>query len=110
MIRVMGILLAIVFAILSFFHLYWAAGGRFGGGAAIPTTTSGRFVSKLRRSKFIVWRYIYDSHFGNFAGGNFPNFEFVSILPDGWGQIWRRCGCFVRRQYILSQKGLFETK
>jgi hypothetical protein len=28
---------AIIFAILSFFHLYWAAGGRFGSGMAIPT-------------------------------------------------------------------------
>ncbi len=41
MIRILGILLAIIFAILSFLHLYWAAGGRFGGGAAIPTATSG---------------------------------------------------------------------
>lgn len=37
MIRILGILLAVIFAILSFFHLYWAAGGRFGGGAVIPT-------------------------------------------------------------------------
>lgn len=41
MIRILGILLAVVFAILSLFHLYWAAGGRFGGGAAIPTTSGG---------------------------------------------------------------------
>jgi hypothetical protein len=41
MIRILGILLAITFAILSSFHLYWAAGGRFGGRAAIPTATSG---------------------------------------------------------------------
>ena len=40
MIRVLGILLAAIFAILSFFHLYWAAGGRFGVGAAIPTATA----------------------------------------------------------------------
>jgi hypothetical protein len=37
MVRILGILLAVIFAILSFFHLYWAAGGRFGGGAVIPT-------------------------------------------------------------------------
>jgi hypothetical protein len=37
MIRILGILLAVIFAILSFFHLYWAVGGRFGIGAAIPT-------------------------------------------------------------------------
>jgi hypothetical protein len=38
MVRILGILLAVIFAILSFFHLYWAAGGRFGIGATIPTT------------------------------------------------------------------------
>ena len=37
MIRILGILVAVIFAVLSFFHLYWAAGGRFGGSAAIPT-------------------------------------------------------------------------
>ena len=37
MIRILGIVLAVIFAILSFFHLYWAAGGRFGSGTAIPT-------------------------------------------------------------------------
>lgn len=37
MIRILGIVLAVIFAILSFFHLYWAAGGRFGIGTAIPT-------------------------------------------------------------------------
>jgi hypothetical protein len=37
MVRILGILLAVIFAILSLFHLYWAAGGRFGGSAAIPT-------------------------------------------------------------------------
>ena len=37
MIRILGILLAVIFAILSLFHLYWAAGGRFGGSAIIPT-------------------------------------------------------------------------
>ncbi len=41
MIRILGILLAVIFAVLSFFHLYWAAGGRFGGGTAIPTAGSG---------------------------------------------------------------------
>ena len=41
MIRILGILLAIIFAILGFFHLYWAVGGRFGGGAAIPTGSGG---------------------------------------------------------------------
>lgn len=41
MVRILGILLAVIFAILVFFHLYWAAGGRFGGGAAIPSAAGG---------------------------------------------------------------------
>ena len=41
MIRILGILLAVIFAILSFFHVYWAAGGRLGSGAAIPTGAGG---------------------------------------------------------------------
>ena len=41
MIRILGILLAVIFAILSFFHLYWAAGGEFGGSAVIPTVSGG---------------------------------------------------------------------
>lgn len=41
MIRISGILLAMIFAILSFFHLYWAVGGGFGGGAVIPTVSGG---------------------------------------------------------------------
>ena len=42
MIRILGVLLAVIFAVLSFFHLYWAAGGRFGGGAVIPTGGGGQ--------------------------------------------------------------------
>jgi hypothetical protein len=42
MIRILGILLAVILAILSFLHLYWAVGGRFGIGAAIPTAGAAR--------------------------------------------------------------------
>ena len=45
MIRILGIVLAVIFAILSLFHLYWAAGGRFGGTAAIPTVGGKRLLS-----------------------------------------------------------------
>ncbi len=38
MVRILGILLAIILGILSFFHSYWAAGGRFGIGSTVPTT------------------------------------------------------------------------
>lgn len=37
MVRILGILLAVIFAVLGSFHLYWAAGGRFGSSTAIPT-------------------------------------------------------------------------
>ena len=45
MTRVLGILLAIIFAILSFFHLYWSAGGRFGILNAIPTVGGERLLN-----------------------------------------------------------------
>ena len=45
MVRILGILLAVIFAILSFVHLYWAAGGRFGSGAAIPTAGGARLLN-----------------------------------------------------------------
>ncbi len=45
MIRILGILVAVIFAVLSFFHLYWAAGGRFGFSAAIPTVGGERLLN-----------------------------------------------------------------
>lgn len=37
MIRILGILLAVIFAVISLFHFYWAAGGTFGSSVAVPT-------------------------------------------------------------------------
>ncbi len=37
MIRILGILLAVIFAVISLFHLYWATGGAFGSGVVVPT-------------------------------------------------------------------------
>lgn len=37
MIRILGVLLAVIFAVISLFHLYWAAGGAFGRRVAVPT-------------------------------------------------------------------------
>lgn len=37
MIRVLGITLAAIFAVLSLFHIYRAAGGSFGAASAVPT-------------------------------------------------------------------------
>lgn len=45
MIRMLGVVLAVIFALLSFLHLYWAAGGRFGRGAAIPTAGGERLLN-----------------------------------------------------------------
>jgi hypothetical protein len=44
MTRILGIVLAVIFALLSFLHLYWAGGGRFGRGAAIPTAGGQRLL------------------------------------------------------------------
>lgn len=40
MIRILGILLAVVFAFISLFHFYWAAGGTFGSGVVVPTVAA----------------------------------------------------------------------
>ncbi|HEX8180830.1 MAG TPA: DUF3995 domain-containing protein [Pyrinomonadaceae bacterium] len=37
MIRMSGILLAVIFAVISLFHLYWATGGTFGSRVVVPT-------------------------------------------------------------------------
>jgi hypothetical protein len=40
--NVSGLLLAAVFAVLSLFHVYWAAGGRVGIGSGVPTVNGAR--------------------------------------------------------------------
>lgn len=45
MIRMLGVVLAVIFSLLSFLHLYWAGGGRFGRGAAIPTAGGERLLN-----------------------------------------------------------------
>lgn len=37
MIKIVGLLLAAVFTLLSLLHLYWAAGGGFGSAVAVPS-------------------------------------------------------------------------
>jgi hypothetical protein len=37
-----GLLLAAVFALLGLFHVYWAAGGRFGSVSGVPTVNGAR--------------------------------------------------------------------
>ena len=45
MIRILGIVVAVIFALLGLLHLYWAGGGRFGRGAAIPTAGGERLLN-----------------------------------------------------------------
>ncbi|MET0624047.1 MAG: DUF3995 domain-containing protein [Pyrinomonadaceae bacterium] len=45
MIRILGIVLAGIFALLSFIHLYWAGGGRLGRGVAVPTAGGARLLN-----------------------------------------------------------------
>src|SRR5918997_1033127 len=40
MIRTLGIFLVVIFAVISLFHLYWAAGGAFGSSVAVPTVAA----------------------------------------------------------------------
>ncbi|MEP6925920.1 MAG: DUF3995 domain-containing protein [Pyrinomonadaceae bacterium] len=54
MIRALGILLAAVFAALSLFHLYWASGGRFGSGAAVPTIGGSRLFNPSPAGTILV--------------------------------------------------------
>jgi hypothetical protein len=54
MIRFLGILLAVVFAILSLFHIFWAAGGRLGGKAAIPTANGERLFNPSTLGTILV--------------------------------------------------------
>lgn len=42
MVRVSGILLAFIFAVISLFHFYWAAGGEFGSRVVVPSVASPR--------------------------------------------------------------------
>ncbi len=39
--EVFGIILSVIFFLLSFIHLYWAVGGKWGIDRALPTTVSG---------------------------------------------------------------------
>jgi hypothetical protein len=39
-IRILGVLLAVIFAVISLFHLYWAMGGAFGRSVAVPTVAA----------------------------------------------------------------------
>ncbi len=45
MIRILGVSLAVVFAMLSLFHIFWAAGGQFGGKAAVPVVNGERLFN-----------------------------------------------------------------
>lgn len=52
--NILGILLAIIFAILSLFHIYWAFGGRFGSLEAIPTVGGERLFNPSLTATLLV--------------------------------------------------------
>jgi hypothetical protein len=52
--NVSGILLAAVFAVLSLFHVYWAAGGRLGIGAGVPTVSGARVFNPSTAGTLLV--------------------------------------------------------
>ncbi len=54
MVRIVGILLSVVFAVLGLLHLYWAAGGSGGGQSAIPMFNGERLFTPSPGSTLAV--------------------------------------------------------
>lgn len=52
--NILGILLAAIFAILSLFHIYWAAGGRFGSSVTVPTVSGERLFNPSLLATLLV--------------------------------------------------------
>jgi hypothetical protein len=50
----LGLLLAAVFALLGLFHVYWAAGGRFGSAAGVPTVNGARVFNPSTAGTLLV--------------------------------------------------------
>lgn len=49
-----GLLLAAVFALLGLFHVYWAAGGRFGSVSGVPTVNGARVFNPSTAGTLLV--------------------------------------------------------
>lgn len=81
MFRILGILLAAVFALISSIHLYWAAGGRFGRGVAIPSVGGARAFNPsplgtvLVAVAFLVAAFVVLGQI-NLLGGALPRWVF----------------------------------
>jgi hypothetical protein len=75
MTKTSGILLAVIFAALSLFHLYWAAGGTFGNAATVPTVTGKRsfdpspFATIVVAVALLVAMFIVIGQLGMLGGG-----------------------------------------
>lgn len=54
MTKISGILLATIFAVLSLFHLYWAAGGVFGKAVTVPSVRGNRSFNPSPLATIIV--------------------------------------------------------
>ena len=81
MIRISGILLVLVFALISLLHLYWAAGGRVGKDVAIPSVGGARSFSPsplgtvLVAAAFLVAIFVILGQLG-LLGGAIPRWIF----------------------------------
>ncbi|MBK7704356.1 MAG: DUF3995 domain-containing protein [Acidobacteria bacterium] len=54
MIRILGIVLAVVFAFLGLIHLFWAAGGSYGAVAVLPTDGDARVLNPTPAATIFV--------------------------------------------------------
>ena len=81
MLRNLALLLALIFVVLGLLHFYWAAGGSFGGGAAIPSLkgekifTPSAFASILVGLLLLLGTYAFVGRIGHLTFG-FPTWLF----------------------------------
>lgn len=81
MLRNLSLLLVLIFAVLGLLHFYWAAGGSFGGGAAIPSLagekifTPSAFASTAVGLLLLLGMYAFVGRLGYLTFG-FPGWLF----------------------------------
>jgi len=101
MTRVLGIFIAVTFGVLSLLHLYWAAGGKFGIGVAVPTVGVKRVFNPsplgtvLVATALLVAMFTILGHLG-LLGGAIPRWVFR----------WGTCGIAVI--FLLRAVGDFK--
>ena len=50
----LGLLIAVIFALLSLFHVYWALGGKLGSTATVPSTNERRIFNPSKPGTIMV--------------------------------------------------------